>query len=296
MIPLRRTDLEPCVVFGPKFPVWLHLLEALGFSPHTIVVEDPLLQDWLMDVFDPPGGVLTSLSAVECPQGLACFCDGRVNNAVARTCERLAARVVLSTKGLRLQYGAKEEESGWCTHRMKVNHASVGGVTNVDVTACAHWKGSHRPTFGVVADLVPRDASLIVSSTERCSTKETGPREPVDPLAVVNVGTEERPVYRSDGLLPDVRQDAVYVLAPSCFTPGFWGRRALTQKEACEALDVPNRFLGPLTLLLAEDSLSLADLCPLGPLLEMGRHLLAPFERGGGFFFAHCDGGSRFGR
>ena len=246
---MRKEDLRACVVFGRRLPVWLFALEALGFWAHTVVLEDSALASWIDSVFAPAGGVVCASAVPRVPGPVVVFCDGRVTEFVLEACSSCEVVCVVSTKGLRLRAGQQGIPRGF-THRSVVSHAAVGGVTDSQVTACVHWwQPLMALDFPTVPTRAPRDASTIIGSTVHCNRLVPGPVDVVDPVAVVNVGTKTTPVYRSDGLLPASFDLTTLILAPHCFTPGRWGRRTLTHKEALEALDVPARFLAPLQTL-----------------------------------------------
>ena len=271
-IPMR-TALKPCWIVGRALPSWLFAVEALGFQTAHVSVLDT---GWVPRLRELVGSVSASLDIPPVAVGDTAFCCGRLSEGVFRGFQAAGITRIFCTSGIRWKHG-----DGWMFERILVDHTSIGGVTTGSDHVYMAW---NPDVWKVIADIpavpcgVLRDASTIISTTERCVRPIAVDRMVVEPIALVNLGTAARPVYHSGGLLPANPDAGLWVATMSCFTPNRWGVRQVTTRELLEAYDVPGPWLGPLTVY---DDISWSDLTPTSVLVAGASQLLQACLNGG---------------
>jgi hypothetical protein len=224
------TDLRPCVVFGDEYSSWIPVLRELGYRAILVLLRTDkylaAVEDSVEDNCAIWSGADWSVFQAAMPsfgvhRQMMGFVDGRVTGELRIMSEGMGIQTLVGTKGLRRAF------RGWKMASQRVEHAAVGGVTAGVATVTALTRGDTVLTPAALPYVVARDASTVLSVKPFVRTFRANPG-PVEGVALVslNLGTHNHPYYHGGGLLPELLDRGVRVLAPALFAPpGQWGLR-----------------------------------------------------------------------
>jgi hypothetical protein len=170
--------------------------------------------------------------------------DGVANNEVMDVAKAAGARLVMST--VRKRRSISASISNWKqVGRERISHQFVGGITERVVYLSIYQPPGAAPLTlaSPLAQEVPRDASTVLSLMEHAKMFRPIPTPEVfEPLACVNLGTKEKPIYHGRGLLPATLDRHTWVLTPFLYSPKAkkeWRLRRLGIQETLACLDYP---------------------------------------------------------
>jgi hypothetical protein len=233
-----------CILVGDQFSAWLPHVGFLGLKLVGVLLSSnqllSLIEDKVGDTCDVQVGEWGSSQM----QADVVLVDGVATRDVLDMASRSGARLVLST--VRKCSSKGVSRTGWTqVERERISHSFVGGITErvVDFCISRPAEAASLALGPPLAQEVPRDASTVLSLMEHAKYIRPMPSpDVVEPLACLNLGSVERPIYHGRGLLPQDLTRDTWVLTPFLFSPKAkkeWGLRRLGIEETLACLDFP---------------------------------------------------------
>jgi hypothetical protein len=232
------TRCQPVILWGDEFSSWIGAAKELHLRPVAVVlsslnsvelVKASVGVDCFVGLARDVKVILDSLSG-KCRLGLV---DGRPTREICALAECVGLECLLGTKNLRRPI------KDWKHDNVAVRHCDVGGVTTSSSQGVCLLQGNRLPTRILQDQVVPRDASTMLSVQAPTHRYRDPPQAAVlSPLGCENLGTSQAPYFHGGGLLPDQIDCKTRVLTPGVYAPkGKWALRSLTVEEVIVAKD-----------------------------------------------------------
>jgi hypothetical protein len=234
-----------CILVGDQFCGWLPHVGFLGMKVVGVLLKSSKLLGLIDNKFGDTCDV--QVGDWSCAQMRAdvVLVDGIANDEVLQVAKSAGARLVMSTVRKRRTIGFSA--TSWNqVGRERISHQFVGGITDRVVDLSIYQPpGATALCLGPpLAREVPRDASTVLSLKEHATMFRPIPSpDVVEPLACVNLGSLQKPIYHGRGLLPGKLDRHTWVLTPFLYSPKAkkeWGLRRLGIQETLACLDFPD--------------------------------------------------------